>query len=54
MKKRVTISLNEEILKEIDQIRTYVPRSAYINHILVVFLKIKAGNAHEFNSFFQK
>lgn len=48
MRKRVTLSIEENILKQIDEIRDYVPRSAYVNHILTWFLELKTGDAHEF------
>lgn len=54
MRKRVTLSIEENVLKQIDEIRDYVPRSAYINHILEWFLELKMGDAHEFRRFLQK
>ena len=54
MKKKVTLAIDENILTEIDKIRDYVPRSAYVNHILEWFIELKMGDAHEFRKLFSK
>jgi len=41
MKRTISITLDEEIIKKLDSIKEFCPRSTYINHILKVFLKIK-------------
>ena len=40
MKKRVSITLDEEVVKFIDKKRKNVPRSTYVNEI---FIQLKGG-----------
>jgi len=55
-KERITICIDKDVLTKIDTLKDYVSRSAYINHLLTVFLKYKnEGDArNELNKLLQK
>ena len=56
MKRRVTINIEETHLQEIDKLRGLVSRSAYLDHLLTVFLKYKSEEdaRHELNKLLSK
>ena len=47
MKSKVSFTVDQAVLKEIDQLRDFANRSAFANHILKLGLKeYKAGKKH--------
>ncbi len=44
MKKRITICIDEELLKDIDQIREYVSRSTFIDNVLTQTLNLQTAD----------
>jgi metal-responsive CopG/Arc/MetJ family transcriptional regulator len=58
-KTRIGITISDQILKEIDQIRGLIPRSTYIDNLLVQHFKILAaynskGDGNELNKLLEK